>query len=268
MNLTDRLNGIIDDMGSGKLTTDDLGKLKDRLNQAIAHEEYQRQLFLVMREDPRENIRLQYEVLRELLSSDGIEVSDQSAWQKDDQIRWTINRRDDPTDGAVLIVTKDNVWSVGISYPKKSDLYALNLRRLLERKGIDPASLGGWKFATSPSGEDVPDPDNHQLQFNRLREILADCRIEVPVLQPEVRSDGASVWDIFRRDADGASGEWATLVLSAGGGWSIQPLPTVQRTPGDLASIDLAELLRRNKVKMVSFGGWRFDTNGSEQEGN
>jgi hypothetical protein len=153
MKLTDILKGIIEEMEDCNIATNDLARLRDRLNQAIAHEEHQRKLFMVMREDPRENVRLQHDVLRELLSSDGIEVTDGSAWQKDNEIRWTIQRRDDPTDTAVLKVTKDNVWSVGISYPKKSDLFALDLGRLLERKGIDPASLGCWKFDTSPRSE-------------------------------------------------------------------------------------------------------------------
>ena len=150
MGIHDELKQVIDDFycsDEQELDVAQLDSLRQQLDQKINYERYQQRLFTVTREDRRLNLRLQLKALKEALASEGIEVeegTEASPRREDDVIRWDIYRRAATDDRATLKLTEDNVWSIGIAYPKKSDLYLTSLTRLLSVYNIDKESLGGW----------------------------------------------------------------------------------------------------------------------------
>jgi len=154
MTLHDELKSIIDNYYCEEdrdLDIQELERLKRQLESRIAQETHEKKLFTVTREDTRDNLRLQFRTLKNVLASDGIDIEEgtmNSPRREDDVIRWDIYKREDETDRAVLKLTKDNVWSIGVSYPKKSELYMTSLTRLLYHHNIDIYSLGGWKLTS------------------------------------------------------------------------------------------------------------------------
>lgn len=147
--LYDRIKGMLISFAPDELTIAEMESLRELLDLAIAREKGDLELFALSRTDPRENLRLQFDKLHELLAGAGIGVSDNAAKNEDGVIKWTLTRRLNRSEAAILRLSQAGVWSVeprGINPQKPGDLAAMSLTRLLLTNNIDLASLGGWKL--------------------------------------------------------------------------------------------------------------------------